>query len=95
MADGSFSPGLGGRRTFLVTGQDEADLLLRVLAPFAVQGARIVAANLTVEAGQAAIRIEVAGMDMGRAQHLAERLRAMPAVAGVGLGWKAEAVLAL
>lgn len=92
MADGSRHPAAGVRRTFLVIARGEGDILLRVLAPFAVQGSPIVAAELTARAGQAAIRIEVAGMAMERAEHLAERLRAIPAVTSVGLGWRAEAI---
>ncbi len=91
MADGSRHPGADVRRTFLVLARGEGDVLLRVLAPFAVQGSPIVAAELTACAGQAAIRIEVAGMEMGRAEHLADRLRSIPAVTSVGLGWRAEA----
>jgi hypothetical protein len=37
------------------------------------------------------MRIEASGLREEVAQHLAERLRAMPAVTSVGLGWRANA----
>lgn len=88
MADGVFPPLASLRRTFLIEARGRGDVLLRVLGLFAVQGAGI----LTIEAAQGpeqiSIRIETGGLGEGAAQHLAARLRAMPAVAGVGLGWR-------
>lgn len=89
MADGWTAPPDEARRTFLLVVEAGTDTLLRVLAPFAVQGARIVAAELLEQGARTTIRIEVAGLAMARAEHLAERLRAMPAVRSVGLGWRA------
>jgi ribosomal protein L15E len=79
------------RRTFLIEAWPEADIVLRLLGPFAVQGAEI----LTLEAEQGAactrVRIEARGLPADTALHLVERLRAMPAVQAVGLGWRAAA----
>lgn len=79
---------LAPRRTFLVEAEPEHDVLLRVLAPFAVQGAPI----LSLEAEQAAaltvIRLEVGGLDHALAERLAEKLRALPIIRSVGLGWR-------
>lgn len=84
MADAALSP----RRTFLVEAAPEHDVLLRILAPFAVQGAPI----LSLEAEQATaltlIRLEVGGLDHALAERLAEKLRALPIVRSVGLGWR-------
>lgn len=87
MADGSFA--FEDRRTFLITAEAETDILIRVLAPFAVQAARIVAADLAERGARVAIRIEVTGLDPQRADTLAERLRGMPAVVEVGQVWRA------
>lgn len=91
MADGSFSSPAIVRRTFLIEAGRRGDVVLRVLGPFAVQGAEI----LTMEAVQGlertSIRIEAGGLDEDAAQHLVERLRAMPAVTSVGLGWRVSA----
>jgi hypothetical protein len=93
MADGCSRPAAEVRHTFLVQAHAEIDVLVRVLGPFTVQGARIVAADLTEREGQVAIRIEVMGMPAGRAEHLTARLRALPAVLAVGLGWRSETPL--
>ena len=79
---------LAHRRTFLVEAAPEPDALLRILAPFAVQGAPI----LSLEAEQACeltvIRLEVGGLDHALAERLAEKLRALPVIRSVGLGWR-------
>lgn len=80
------------RHTFLVEAHAETDVLLRVLNPFAIQGARIVAAELSERAGQVAIRIEVIGMAMARAELVMSRLRGLPSVLAVGLAWRKEAL---
>lgn len=90
MADGCSRLAAEIRHTFLVQAHAEIDILVRVLGPFTVQGARIVGADLTERGGQVAIRIEVMGMGMGRAEHLTARLRALPAVLAVGLGWRTQ-----
>lgn len=88
MADGVFSSPASVRRTFLIEAQRRGDVVLRVLGLFAVRDVEI----LMIEAAQGAeltsIRIETGGLAESAAQHLVERLRAMPAVTGVGLGWR-------
>jgi hypothetical protein len=88
MADGAlpFEP---ARRTFLIAARPEIDVLARVLAPFAVQAARIVAAELRDQGGRIEIRLEVAGLEPARADTLSERLRAMPSIIEVGQVWRA------
>jgi hypothetical protein len=76
-------------RTFLIEARAEGDVLLRVLGPFAVQGARIRAMEASEGAGGLHIRIETAGIGANLAEHVVGRLRAMPAVTTVGLGWRA------
>lgn len=87
MADGSFRPADQVRHTFHVQARAEVDILMRVLGPFAVQGAHIVGAELTERAGEVAIRVETIGLRMPRAELLMTRLRGTPAVLAVGLGW--------
>ena len=94
MADGNalnWAEGEAGRRTFLIEAMPDGDVLLRVLGPFAVQGAQIREMS-AAECGRAvSIRLEVSGLTQARAEHLAERLRALAAVTGVALGWRATA----
>ncbi len=91
MADGVSSPPAPARRTFLIEARSGADVVLRVLGPFAVQDVDILAMEAVQDLGRIAIRIEAAGLAETAAQCLADRLRAMPAVTGVGLGWRADA----
>ncbi|MCX7585939.1 hypothetical protein [Phenylobacterium sp. 58.2.17] len=79
------------RRTFLIEARPEADIVLRVLAPFAVQGAQILSLAAEQGAGATSIRLEAGGIGAEAAGLLVERLRAMPAVTTVGLGWRAGA----
>lgn len=94
VADGSplkWAEALAGRRTFFIEAGRDGDLLLRVLGPFAVQGAEIAEMTATQGGGGVSIRLEVSGLSQARAEHLAERLRALAAVTGVALGWRAAA----
>lgn len=79
------------RRTFLIEARPEPDIVLRVLGPFAVQGAEILILEAEQGASRTSIRIEAAGLGADTAGLLVERLRAMPAVTAVGLGWRAAA----
>jgi len=79
------------RHTFLIEAQPLADVVLRVLAPFAVQGAQILAMEAAESGSRTSIRIDAARIDAETAGHLVERLRAMPAVVIVGLVWRAAA----
>lgn len=76
------------RRTFLIEAHPYHDLLLRVLGPFAVQGVEILKVDAAQDPARVTIRIEAGGLASDAAHHLAERLRALPAVTGVGLGWR-------
>lgn len=86
------APSLETRRTFLVRTRLAQDALLRVLGPFAVQGAQIL--NLQAEQGADAIsiRIEAAGLSLDLAAQLVERLRGMPLVTQVGVGWRVSPI---
>ncbi|MFN3512506.1 MAG: hypothetical protein ACK41C_05650 [Phenylobacterium sp.] len=75
------------RRIFLVEADPGGDVLLRVLQAAQVQGARVVGLEMTAATG-AAIRMETAGLEPRRAERLAARLRSLPAVRSVGLGWR-------
>lgn len=87
MADAS----LACRRTFLVEAAPHRDVLLRVLNPFAVQGARIVGLEAAETDRGTSIRIEAQGLAAAAAEHLVEQLRRMPCVTGVGLVWRLDA----
>lgn len=87
MADGCLTLA-ATRHTFLVQAHAEIDILVRVLGPFNVQGARIVSADLTERDGQVAIRIDATGMTTQRAELTAQRLRGMASVSSVGLVWR-------
>lgn len=89
VADGAGYVTPDNRRIFLIEARDASDVLQRVLAPFAVQGVRIAAADLTERGGKVAIRVEVADMTAVRADTLVQRLRGMPVVLGVGMVWRA------
>jgi hypothetical protein len=82
------APTFETRRTFLVRTRPTEDALLRVLGPFAAQGAQIL--NLQAEqTGEAmSIRIEAGGVSLDLAALLVERLRGMPIVSQVGVGWR-------
>ncbi|ODT64176.1 MAG: hypothetical protein ABS77_01405 [Phenylobacterium sp. SCN 69-14] len=87
MAESAPSP----RRTFLLETAPEADALLRVLAPFAALGARILALEAREAQGRTSIRIEAEGVGGEAGDHLAERLRRLPFVMQVGVVWRLEA----
>ena len=76
------------RHCFVVEAADEFDALVRVLTPFAVQEARL--ANVTLDQGPHGlrIRIEADGLSSQRAETLLQRLRGMPVVLGVAIGWR-------
>jgi hypothetical protein len=79
------------RWSFLVEAHDEADALLRVLSPFAVQGARLAEVILTRTGGALAIRLQVENLEAARAESLLRRLAALPVVLSAGLGWRQRA----
>lgn len=87
MADGSRVQ--AERRTFLIEALPQGDILLRILGPFAVQGAKVLVLAAEQRAERTSIRIEVGNMTADAADHLADQLKGMPAVRSVGLGWRA------
>ena len=76
------------RRLFLVTTDDTPDALMRVLGVASVQQTRLRALSATPEGPHLAIRLEIDDQGDDRAQALAARLAACPAVRGVGFGWR-------
>lgn len=85
--DGSFAS--LRRRLFLVTAEDTPDALMRVLGVASVQQARLRALSAAPEGQHMTIRLEIDDQGDDRAQVLASRLAACPAVRGVGFGWRA------
>lgn len=75
------------RHCFVVEASEAPDTLVRVLTPFAVQGARLA----SVVMGEGRIHIEVDGLDTRCAETLLQRLRGMPVVTGVAIGWRQAA----
>ena len=83
------------RHCFVVEATDEFDALIRVLTPFAVQAAQLASVTLDHGPHGVRIRIEADGLSTRRAETLVQRLRAMPVVLGVAIGWRqAERVAA-
>lgn len=76
------------RRLFLVTAEDTPDALMRVLGVASVQQARLRALSAAPEGQHMAIRLEIDDQGDARAEALASRLAACPAVRGVGFGWR-------
>ena len=94
VADGSafnLTAAEAGRRTFFIEAARGLDMLLRVLGPFAVQGAEICEMTAAQGAAGLSVRLEVSGLTQARAEHLAARLRGLASVTGVALGWRAMA----
>jgi acetolactate synthase regulatory subunit len=79
------------RRAFLVEADAAGgDVLLRVLQATVVQGARVSGLEMAAQAAGAVIRLETTGLEAQRAERLASRLRALPAVRSVGLVWTTQ-----
>lgn len=76
------------RRLFLVTAEDTPDALMRVLGVASVQQVRLRALTAQPEGAAIAIRLEIDDQGDDRAQALAARLASVPAVRGVGHGWR-------
>ena len=82
-------PEAGRRHCFLVETGPGADVLVRVLTPFAVQGADLAEVTLLQSPdGGLSIRIESEGLDEVRAETLLRRVQGLPIVRRVGLGWR-------
>jgi hypothetical protein len=82
------------RHCFVVEALEAPDTLVRVLTPFAVQGARLASVALDALPGAVSIRIEADGLDAERAETLVRRLRSLPPVTAVAIGWRATAAAA-
>lgn len=76
------------RHVFLIDADQGSDVLLRVLGPFALMGARITGLGLTAGETRQALRIEVE-LGQDEAGLIGRRLDALPVVRGVGIGWTA------
>jgi acetolactate synthase small subunit len=72
---------------FLIEAVDEPDALLRVLGPLAVRQVHINGLEMRRIGAGLTLRIEVAGLADGDAEHLTRRLRGLPVVIAVSLGW--------
>ena len=83
----------GGRRLFLIEMEGGADALLRVLGPFAVQGATVTGLDLRTSPGGVELRIEAGGLGEQPALQLGAKLRGLPVVRTVGLGWLAGPII--
>ncbi len=81
----------GGRHILLVEGNERellADPLLRVLGILAVQQVRLVDVRFTRSGGAFSARLEIEPLSLQRAEHLAQRLRQIPSITAVSLGWR-------
>jgi hypothetical protein len=76
------------RRLFLVIADDTPDALMRVLGVASVQQTRLRALSAQPDGAGLSIRLELDDQGDERAQTLAARLSACPAVRGVGFGWR-------
>lgn len=76
------------RRLFLVIADDTPDALMRVLGVANVQQTRLRALSAQPDGAGLSIRLELDDQGDERAQTLAARLSACPAVRGVGFGWR-------
>ena len=79
------------RHCFVVEAVEAPDTLVRVLTPFAVQGARLASVVLDRATHAVSIRIEADGLDAARAETLVRRLRGLPPVTAVAVGWRQDA----
>lgn len=84
----SGEPEPGRVHTFVVETVSAPDILMRVLAPFAVQEATISGIRLDHHDPGLSITIEAEGVSEARAALIGRRLEALAAVRGVGRGWR-------
>jgi hypothetical protein len=75
-------------RLFLVETSQAQDALLRVLSVFAVQQVALASVAFAGGPDGGSIRIEARRLSEAQAEHLSARLRSVPAVRGVSLGWR-------
>ena len=79
----------GKRRLFLVGAADEPDALVRVLNVVTVLQARLRRVEAEPVEGGLSIRLEIDDPGDHRAETLARRLEACPAVRRLAFGWQA------
>ena len=82
------APAPAGRHLFLIEGIGDADALLRLLGPFAVQSSRLIEVSFAERNGRFTARLEAEGLSLERAEHVRQRLGQLPVVEGVSLGWR-------
>ena len=80
-----------GRHVFLIELEAAPDAVMRVLGPFALHDAELTALDLTRGEGRLDLRVEAIGFSFDLADHLGRKLRALPVVRGVALGWLGSA----
>jgi len=73
---------------FLIEARVTADVLLRILDQFAVRQATVKSVEFLSVGDTAHIRVEAAGLDDWRANHLANLVRGMPCVISLSWGWR-------
>jgi hypothetical protein len=76
-----------GRHVFLIEMEAAPDAVMRVLGPFALHEAELTALDLTRGEGRLDLRVEAVGFGFDLADRLGRKLRALPVVRGVSLGW--------
>ena len=79
--------GEGGRHVFIIELYAEPDAVVRVLSPFALHDAELTALDLIRGEGRLDLRVEAVGFGFELADRLGRKLRALPVVRGVSLGW--------
>ncbi len=80
-----------GRHILLIEGIERellADPLLRVLGTMAVQQVQLVEVRFTRTGGGFCAQLEIELLSLQRAEHLARRLRQIPSITAVSLGWR-------
>ena len=87
-------PGKPGerQRLFLIEAGREADVLIRILGPFATQSAQITDIRLDSQDERQSILIEASGVSDERADLIARQLEALISVRSIGLGWRSAPV---
>jgi hypothetical protein len=75
------------RRLFLIEVADEIDVLLRLLAPFAIQHVAVDGIALSKSADGLTVRLETGPVRDEQARWLADKLATLAVVRRVGSGW--------
>jgi len=81
----------GCRHILLVEGierEPTAETLLRVLGTLAVQQGHLIEVRFSRTDACFAARLEIEGLGFQRMEHLARRVRQVPSVTAVSLGWR-------